>query len=119
MLLGNGRGVDDQTRLLLLTSMRNQVDTLFVVDEHALLLQLSGERTWCLVVTGYDKTFLEEVAGNSAHTDAASPYEIYCFNILDIHCFANLITSLAMMSAESGSAILRMFSCRLCSLAAS
>ena len=39
----NGRRIDDERGLQLLTGMGNVVDTLFIVNEHALFLQLAGQ----------------------------------------------------------------------------
>ena len=130
---GDGRGIDDQTAILLTAGMRNLVDILFIVDEHTFLLQLARQSAGSLVVTGNNQTTLDEVTGDGTHTDATGTYKINSFNIFDIHYSsrifyfshypfyfsASLMTSLAMMSAESGSAIFRIFSLRLFSFAAS
>ena len=110
MVLGNGRGIDDQTGIRLFAGSRNRIDILCVMNEHTLFLQLLGKGAGGLVVTGYHKAFLDEITGNGTHTDATGSYEIDCVDIFYIHCSANLSTSLAMMSAELGSAIFRMFS---------
>ena len=123
MAFGNGRGIDDQTAVRLLAGSRNRIDILCIMDEHALFLQLLGEGAGGLVVTGYHKAFLDEITGDGTHADATGSYEIYCVDIfhityqlstinyqLSISECANLMTSLAIMSAELGSAIFRMFS---------
>ena len=85
MLSGNGRGIDDQTRLVVTASVGNLVDVLFVVDDHAFLFELLCQRRRCLVVTGHNETFMNEVTGQSTHTNATGTNEIYSFYIFEFH----------------------------------
>ena len=65
--------------------MGNLVDVLFVMNQHAFFLQSAGQIGGCLVVTGYDKSFLDKVSGDGAHADATGSDEINCFYILKFH----------------------------------
>ena len=85
MFSGDGRGIDDQTRLLLLAGVGNLVDVLFIMDEHTFLLQSARELGGSLVVAAYDQAFFDEVAGDGAHADATGSDEINCFYILKFH----------------------------------
>ena len=111
MRVGHGRGIDHQTLVGVLARMGYLVDVLLVVDEHAFLLQPAGELGGGLVVACHDEATADEVAGDGAHADATGSDEVDCSYILCFHsfryCFANLMTSWAMMRAESGSAIFR------------
>ena len=88
------------------------------LDEHAFLLQLTGQVAGGLVVASHDKSLLQEVAGDGTHADATGSHEIDCLNIFQFHDFSlfifyfslSLMTSLAMISAESGSASFSTFS---------
>ena len=91
MLFRNGGGIDDEAVLLLLAGSGNGLDILFVVDEHTFLLQLSCQIAWRLVVAGYDKSLLQEVAGNSTHADATCSYEIDSFDIFQFHILIWLV----------------------------
>ena len=81
----DGWCIDDETVLLLTTSMWYLVDILLIVDEHAFFLQLAGQRTGCLVVAGNDQATLDEITGDGTHADATGSYEIYCFDIFQFH----------------------------------
>ena len=85
MIFRDSRRINNQTRLLLFADKGNVVDILFIVDEHALTLQLTGKRAWRLVITSYDKAFLDEVACDGTHADATSSYKIDRFDIFNIH----------------------------------
>ena len=74
--------------------MGNLVDVLFIMNQHTLLLQLTGKGARGFVVTGYDKSFFQEIAGDGAHADATGSYEIDCFDIFQFHWF-NCINGLS------------------------
>ena len=109
MFCWDGWCIDHQTLLLVFTGLRNLVDIFLIVNEHPLLFQLTCQIRRSLVVASYDKTFLQEVSGNGTHSNTARTYKIDRFDIVYIH-FAKLITSLAIISAESGSANFSTFS---------
>ena len=109
MMIRDGWRIDNQTRLFSLAGMWYLVDVFLIMNEHALFFQSLGEIGRCLVVACHNKTFFDEISGYSTHTNATGSDEIDCFDILDIH-FANLITSLAMILAESGRASFNTFS---------
>ena len=94
MIFRDGGCIDYQTRLLLFADKRNVVDILLIVNEHTLALQLTSECAWSLVIAGYNKPFLDKVAGDGAHADATSSYEIDRFDILCIHLLMSLFIDL-------------------------
>ena len=82
VLTGYGRGIYDQCGGRFLTGMGYHIDVFLVVNQHAFFLQLARQFRRGLVVAGHDHSLAHEVAGKGTHADAASPHEIYCFNIL-------------------------------------
>ena len=121
--LRHGGGVDHQRVAGVLARVGDFVYVLFVVQQHAFLLQTTGQLRRCLVVAAHHQPTTDEVAGDGTHanasgTDEVDGFDIFCFHFYDLR-FANLMTSLAMMAALSGSAIFSTFSPRLRSLASS
>ena len=83
MVGGDGGGIDDQTRLRTAAGLGYLVSILVVVDEHAFLFQLAGQRTGGLVVACHNEATMDEVTGDGTHADATGTYEIdglYVFN---------------------------------------
>ena len=128
MLGRDGRGKDNQTGRGFLAGFRNHFHVFLIMNQHAFLLQLTGQVAGCLVIAAYYQSTTEEIAGDGTHSDTTGTDEIDCFDIFDIHCGSklftihfplNLMTSLAMISAESGKASLRMFSFRVASFSSS
>ena len=74
--IGDGRGIDDEARLLLLAGVGNLVDVLLVVDEHTLLLQTACQVGGRLVIAAHDKSLVDEIAGDGTHADATGADEI-------------------------------------------
>ena len=119
---GDGGGIDDETGLRLFAGEGYLVDVLFVMNQHAFFLQMARQVGGGLVIPRHDETLLQEIAGDGTHADAASTNEVDCFDIFQFHCydlFANLMTSRAMISAESGSASFFTFSLSIFKRAAS
>ena len=85
VVVGDGWSVYHEARLGVFASLRYLVNIFFVVQEHALLLQLLCQLGRCLIVPSHHVTLLDEVTGNGTHANAARPYEIYCFNVLCLH----------------------------------
>ena len=81
----DGWCIDDETVLLLTTSMWYLIDILLIMDEHAFFLQLASKGAGGLVVTSYDQASLDEITGDGTHTNATGSNKIYCFNIFQFH----------------------------------
>ena len=76
MLCGNGWCIDDQTFLLIFTSLRNLINILLIVNEHPFLFQLPRQVGRSLVIASYDKSFVQEITRDGTHTNASRTYEI-------------------------------------------
>ena len=85
MLGWHGRRVDNQAGLRVLAGMRDVGDTLLVVNQHALFLQLPCEVGGSLIIACHHHATMHEVAGDSTHSDASGTNEIDGFNMIDIH----------------------------------
>ena len=100
LLMGfrNGGCVDNKACLRVLTCMRNLLHTLFIMNEHSLFLKLVGQCRRCLVVTSHHHTFMNEVAGDGTHANAASPNEIYRLDFCYVH-FSSLLLSYGVIES--------------------
>ena len=85
VLLGNSRSVDNKCVAAILACFRNEVHVFFIMNQCSLFFQLQGKCRRCLVVTAYNHAFLQEVACNGTHADAASSYEIHSLYIFQFH----------------------------------
>ena len=85
MLGWHGGRVDNQAGLRVLAGVRDVGDTLLVVNQHALFLQLPCEVGGSLIVACHHHATMHEVAGDSTHSDASGTNEIDSFYMIDIH----------------------------------
>ena len=83
----NGRRIDHERRLLLAEGSRDEVRVVHIVDSRTLLAQLLRKLARSPVVTAHGNAAMQEVAGNSTHTNAPDAYEIYS---LDVHSLVSL-----------------------------
>ena len=81
MSLGDGGGIDDQTRLRSAAGMGNIVHMLFIMNQGTFFLQQACEVAGGLVVTTNHDAVMDKVARNGTHTDATDSDEIYCFDV--------------------------------------
>ena len=114
MTLRDSRGIDDETTLTSFTGKGYLVYILLIMNQHTFLLQMARQVGGGLIVARHDESLLQEITGDGTHANATSTNEVDRFNIFNhIYNFANLMTSLAMISAESGNASFFTFSLRV------
>ena len=80
-----GRCVNHKARSLVLACVRNLVDILVVMDEHALFLQLLCQVRRRAVVTCYNRATMYEISCYCAHADAACTDKIDRLDIFQFH----------------------------------
>ena len=77
MVLRDGRGVDNESGVLILACMGNLVYIFFIMNQHPFFFQLGSEGRRCLVVACHYKAAMYEIAGDGTHSYTTGTYEIY------------------------------------------
>ena len=79
---GDGWCVDHEARFVVATGMWNVFDIFLIMDEHSFLFELLCQFGWSTVITGYDKSSVDEEACNGTHANASGSNKINSFDIL-------------------------------------